>query len=203
MYTIKVYDDDYRCIRCFFVKTYEEAEEVKTIIEKYPIRGMIYDISIVENDISTPNEIEQELRERRIAYLEKEIKEDTVIVSDYAEIVKELEEIKSLLDPFVDSVDDYLPLIPQMWKEIQKTDFDITLYDGTYKYSPNGNKSRDDREVYQTEIIWIMPKKGGIVRFNNGEYKIDKEIKSFQYIFSNESSSLNEMKEELNKLKEA
>lgn len=179
VYEPYIYDDDkFIC----YVETEEEAERICKVANAL---GKDYQYAALHAETADEiitgmlEEHEEELA-KRIATLKERVERSKADIDM-------LKACKKFLDPYLIGVDDFIPLIPEMYEAVLKTELPITFYANHKNYTREGiEESYGERLVYAPIYIKSF-------FYKNGNYDINNDIMMLE-------SSIIRYNEELNDL---
>jgi len=106
-------------------------------------------------------------------------KEQTIF---YTRELEKLKAVKQFLDKYLIGVDDFRPLIPEIYEALKKTELPIWLYDEDYIYTKDGIRGGvyGERCIYAPIEVNIKSPYVMFYFYKNGNYDIDNDIKQFE-----------------------
>lgn len=179
MFEVYEYDDD--DLICY-VETEEEAKRICKVADSL---GISYEYRALY--VKTADKIIAEMLEKH----EEELAERIVTLKKRIERSKAdidmLKACKKFLDPYLIGVDDFIPLIPEMYEAVLKTELPITFYANHKDYTREGiEESYGERLTYAPIYISHFC-------YKNGKYDIDDDIVGCEEAIKYYTEELNEL----------
>lgn len=98
---------------------------------------------------------------------------------------------KEFLDQYLIDKKDFVPLIPEMYEAIVKTDLPIMFYTNHTLYTRDGIKEcRSERYFYP---VYIELADGSVYYYSNGNYDIEEDIKIEENVLASFEAELAEL----------